>query len=160
MPSWALLLLIVFGGAIVVVANTFYPLARAQEAKERLAADAKAILLPEIKSNSDLSVKMLGELDGDNFYAEKFNVDAWETISKGGLLLGLKPDEIRQFLDIYRLVYRANELTGKILASAVGIESALQNAAASRQMFVDELRTVLKELQTSFSKLKDSADLG
>ena len=51
LPSWALFALIVIGGGIVVVANTLYPLARAQEAKEKLAGDAKAIISPEIKGN-------------------------------------------------------------------------------------------------------------
>jgi hypothetical protein len=151
-PSWAFLVLLVVGGGTVGFANAYYLQAREREAKERLAADAKSILLPEIKSNFDLSVKMLGE-DDDMLRPEKLDVDAWETISRGGLLLGLKSDEIQQFLEIYRRVFRANELSGKIIASRVGIESALQGALIYRQTAIDELRRVLNELQPPFSKL-------
>ena len=38
LPSWLLFIMIVFGGLLAVVANTFYPLAKAQEARIGLSA--------------------------------------------------------------------------------------------------------------------------
>lgn len=110
-PSWILFGLIVIGGAVAVISNTLYPLAKARETKERLASDARTILLPEIKQNSEIVLSMQSTLEARIASVEKFDVSAWETISKGGLLLGLKPTEITNFLQVYRLVYRANDLS-------------------------------------------------
>ena len=66
LPSWFLFTMIVIGGSTAVIANTLYPLARAQEARDRLANDARAILIPEIKRNSDLVKSMQDSLDSGN----------------------------------------------------------------------------------------------
>jgi uncharacterized SAM-binding protein YcdF (DUF218 family) len=153
LPSWALFALIVIGGGIVVVANTLYPLARAQEAKEKLAGDAKAIISPEIKGNVMLLEQFQKSFATGNIPVQKFDVAAWETISKGGLLLGLKPDEISKILRAYSLIYRANDQIAKILESATGIGSAMQNAASTRQMFAGQLKTILDELQPALTDL-------
>jgi hypothetical protein len=153
LPSWALFGLIIIGGAVVVVANTLYPLAKAQETKEKLAGDARAIISPEIKSNLVLVGQSQAAFTSGNALAQKFDVTAWETISKGGLLLGLKPDEITKLLHAYSLIYRANDLTTKILDTVTGIGSAMQNAGATRQMFAAQLKTTLDELQTALSHL-------
>lgn len=100
---------VLFGGAVAVFANALYPLAKAREAKYRLASDARTILLPEVKRNADLGLSMQGSLAEGKLILplQKFDVTAWETISKGGLLLGLEPAEIVNFLHVYRLAYEA-----------------------------------------------------
>lgn len=150
-PSWILFALIVIGGAVAVIANTLYPLAKAREAKERLASDARTILLPEIKRNSEIVLSMQSTLDARNVPVEKFDVTAWETISKGGLLLGLKPAEITNFLQVYRLVYQANDLAAQLLDSVTGVRSALQNSQQIKEMFLSKLQSTLKELQAALS---------
>jgi hypothetical protein len=151
LPSWVLLALIVFDGAVVVIANTFYPLAKAQEAKERLASDARAILMPEIRGNATFATTMRAAREENNIPLGKFDVTAWETVSKGGLLLGLKPEEITKFLHMYRLVYQANDLMAQLLDAAIGVRSALDNARQTKQMFIGNLKATLDELQKSFA---------
>ncbi len=150
-PSWILFALIVIGGAVAVIANTLYPLAKAREAKERLASDARAILLPEIKRNSEIVLAMQSILEARTVPVEKFDVTAWETISKGGLLLGLEPTEITNFLRIYRLVYQANDLSVQLLDSATGVRSALEHSQQIKEMFLSKLQSTLKELQAALS---------
>jgi hypothetical protein len=145
--------MIVVGGAMAVIANTLYPLARAQEARERLANDARTILLPETKRNSALVVTMQGALETGGLIPLTLDVTAWEPISKGGLLLGLKPDEITKFLHIYSLANRANQLITQLLEAATGVGSALQSAPQTRQTIISNLQTTLRELQNAFSEV-------
>jgi hypothetical protein len=85
--------MIVVGGVLVVVGNIFYQTATSRESKARLANDARTILLPEIQRNSALVSSLKSSLADNKLSFEMFDVTAWETISKGGLLLGLKPEE-------------------------------------------------------------------
>lgn len=62
LPTWALLCMILLGGAIAAFGVTLYPAASAREDKARLAHDAGAILLPEIEANKKLAASMLTEL--------------------------------------------------------------------------------------------------
>ncbi len=153
LPSWALFGMIVVGGAVAVIANTLYPLARAQEAKDKLASDARAILDPEIKSNLELIATFNTELDAHRIPFQKFQVGAWETISKGSLLLGLKSDEITKLLRVYGLVYRANEVNAMLLESTTGINATVSNAGPIRLMYISNLKTTLQELQTALSEV-------
>jgi hypothetical protein len=155
LPSSVLFAMIVIGGAVAVFANALYPLAKAREAKYRLASDARTILLPEVKRNADLGLSMQGSLAEGKLILplQKFDVTAWETISKGGLLLGLEPAEIVNFLHVYRLAYEANDLCVQIVASTLGVNAALQNADQTRQLYIEKLRGTLNELQAAFHEL-------
>ena len=82
-PSWALFAVIVIGGAVAVIGNTLYPLAREQEKRARLADDARAILRPELEANKNLTAEMKAELEKGTVDTRKFDVSAWETILKG-----------------------------------------------------------------------------
>ena len=84
---------------------------------------------------------------------EQFDVTAWETTSKGGLLLGLEPAEITKFLQVYRLVYQANDLSAQLVDLVMGIRSALQSAGQSKELYLGKLRATLAEIQTAFSEL-------
>jgi sensor domain CHASE-containing protein len=159
LPSWALFALIVVGGGVVVIANTLYPLARARETKEQLANDARAIISPEIKGNLALVGQFQTALEAGNMPNQKFDVTAWETISKGGLLLGLKSDDISKLLHAYSLIYRANEAITKILETVTGIGSAMQNAAATRQMFLAQLKSIVDELKIALSDLEKTSQV-
>jgi hypothetical protein len=90
---------------------------------------------------------------------KKFDVTAWETISKGGLLLGLKSDDISKLLHAYSLIYRANEAITKILETVTGIGSAMQNAAATRQMFLAQLKSIVDELKIALSDLEKTSQV-
>ncbi len=156
LPSWALLVMIVIGGVVVIVANSFYPIAKDKEAKERLAKDTRSILLPEVRSNLVLIPTIRSALEAGQIPLTRFDVATWETVSKGGLLLGLKPDEITKFLNAYGIIYRANDLSAKLLESATGIESALSGAANTRQVYISNLNNALTQLQTALPELSQA----
>jgi hypothetical protein len=156
LPSWALLTVIIIGGIVVVAANSFYPLAKDREAKERLARDAKTILMPEVKSNLERIATLENLLKQGQIPSTGLDVSAWETVSRGGLLLGLKPDEITKFLSAYGIVYRVNDLLAKILESLTGVSSALTGVANTRQMYVNDLNGALTQLQPLLTDLSKS----
>jgi hypothetical protein len=153
LPSWAFIVMIVIGGGVAVVGNIFYQTATSREAKERLANDARTILLPEIRRNSALVSSMQSALATGSVPFQMFDVTAWEAISKGGLLLGLKSEEITKFLHIYRVVYQANHLISQLLEFAAGIGSAMQSAPQTRQTIISNLQIALKELEVAFSEV-------
>jgi len=156
-PSWVsssfLLFVILISGAFAVGANIWYQAAKAREAKADLASNAKAILLPEVKRNGDLISSMQAALTKGQVPLEKFDVTAWETISKGGLLLGLDPAETNKFLNAYRLAYQANDLSAQILDLTVGVRSALSSANQTKSLYLNSLKITLEELQAAFSEL-------
>jgi hypothetical protein len=123
-PSWALFAIIVIGGAVAVVGNTLYPLAREQEKRARLADDAWAILQPELETNKNLAAEMSAELEKGTVDTRKFDVSAWETVSKGGLLLGLKPTDISKLLLVHKMCYQANDTNVELNDFMTGIRSA------------------------------------
>jgi hypothetical protein len=145
--------MIVVGGAMAVIANTLYPLARSNEATLRLASDAKSILLPEVKHNLEIASAMQRSLSNGNVILYKFDVTAWETISKGGLLIGLKPTEITLFLSAYRLAYQANDFHAQFLDASSGIRSTLTNAPELRQLYQTYLLNTLSPLSKALSAL-------
>jgi hypothetical protein len=96
-PSWILFFVIVISGVIAVAANAWYPVVKAREERAELASNAKAILLLEFKRNSEFVSTIHASLVKGELYLEQFDVTACETISKGGLLLGLEPPETTNF---------------------------------------------------------------
>ncbi len=90
-PSWILFFVIVISGVIAVAANAWYPVVKARDERAELASNAKAILLLEFKRNGEFVPTIHASLVKRELYLEQFDVTACETISKGGLLLGLKP---------------------------------------------------------------------
>jgi len=154
LPSWALLSIIIGSGLVAVVANGLYPLQREAERKEGVARDARDILLPELKSNLEIAAKMQSALAARELSLEKLDVTAWETISKGGLLVGLDKAEINRLLHVYNLVYRVNELRDRLVESLTGIQVALDTTPKTRQIIIDNLLTNLHELQSALADMK------
>jgi hypothetical protein len=153
-PSWVLLAVIIIGGIAIVLANSYYPIAKEREATTRLAQDAKSILLAEVRTNLTVLTAMQDAMKEQRIRDAQFSVSAWETVSRGGLLLGLKPDEITKFLTAYNQVYRANALEARIIDTLVGVESSMSNADETRQKFIGELQSLLTSLEP---RLKDLA---
>ena len=138
-PSWVLFALIVFGGSLAVVGNILYPLAREQEKRMRLADDAWIILQPELKRNKQLATDMQSELPKGTVDTRKFDVSAWETISKGGLLLGLNATDVRNLLSVYNKCYQANDKNADLNDFMTGMRSSLQNRQNSMNFLSHEL---------------------
>jgi hypothetical protein len=150
LPSWLLLVMILIGGALAVGGTTLYPGAREREAKERLARDARAILLPEIEANIDIASKMQARLAEGKVPSFTLNVAAWQTISGGGLLIGLKSEEINRFLHIYGLIFEVNTIWERLLDLSRGANLAPETSSETRLYFAKELRGKLSDLQEVF----------
>jgi hypothetical protein len=110
-------------------------------------------LLPELEQNLKLIVEMQDALSRNEISIKKLDVAAWETISKGGLLLGLKPEEITSYLHVYRLTYQANEWGSRSLDLSVGITSALSKSPQIKEFYMNNWRTTLAELQDALLKI-------
>lgn len=145
-PSWIVLAIIVGGGIIVVAANSYYPIAKERETKEQLAQNAKAILITEVQGNAQLLKLELEVIEKGQVNDAQFSVSAWETVSKGGLLLGLKPEEITKFLQAYNLIFRANMLITRLMNTLLGVDAAMGGVGETRNHLMGELKATLTAL--------------
>jgi hypothetical protein len=150
--SLLLIALIVFG-VLALAANAAYPVFKEREAKEKLAQSAKEILAPEMQRNFAVLATIEKNLQAREAPIEKFDVAAWETISKGGLLLGLDSAVVTKLLRVYSLEYKANDLSARLLATTIGVDSALIDAQNIRNMLLGILEKTLQELQSSLTDL-------
>jgi hypothetical protein len=150
--SLLLFALIVFG-ILALAANAAYPLVKEREAKEKLAQSARQILAPEIQRNTELLATIEKSLQAREASIEKFDVAAWETISKGSLLLGLDSAVVTKLLRVYSLEYKANDLSARLLENTIGTESALNKAPAIRNILAGILEKTLQELQSAVTDL-------
>jgi hypothetical protein len=155
LSSTILFWIIAVAGFIAVMANTAYPEAKEAEKKAALAANAVAIINPELNSNwdrfdQDNSALKLGYTGNSMDY---FDVSAWETISKRGLLLGLDVDYVNKMLKIYNLMYRANSVIGVIIEHTNGTSSSLSNSADTVIIYKQRLSDLLEKIGTAYKEL-------
>jgi hypothetical protein len=144
--------MLILGGLAAFIANIGYPLAKAREAKNELARDARTFLGPEVTWNTELGESILITPDVP---MHKFDVTAWETVSKSGLLLGLDPEEVTNLLHAYRLAYQANNLIAQAFDTLPQVNKNTPSWG-SRQIpyyFVPELQKTVKDLLATLSKL-------
>ena len=156
-PSWFLFGVIVLGGLMAVIGNTLYPLAREHKSEFRLATEAKAILQPEIDRNLKLAALMKAALNSNSISISRLNVTAWETISKGDLLLGLEPSEINTLLQTYGRIYRINDLNAQLRQADKDFNFANTNKdkfLELRQAIASELQNTVDELELTNSTMK------
>jgi hypothetical protein len=151
--SSLLFIAIIVFGILALAANAAYPVYKERETKEKLAQSAKEILAPEIQHNAEVLASIEKSLQAREASIEKFEVTAWETISKGGLLLGLENAVVTKLLRVYSLEYKANDLSARLLETTIGVARALDNAQATRNMLVSILEKTLQELQSSLTDL-------
>jgi hypothetical protein len=155
LPTWALLCLILFGGALAAFGVTLYPAASAREDKASLAHDAKAILLPEIEVNKKVAASMQAQLTPNTIPTSALEVSAWQTVSSGGLLAGLEPSEVTSLLHLYSLAFQVNSLIARLVDLTTGIPYALQQAPQIRQIVWDQLQPKLSQLQKAIADLDE-----
>lgn len=155
-PSWALFGVIVLSGAVAVTANTLYPHVKSEEDKSRLAKDAKAIVLPEVQQDLTIAIAYLKTLQSGDMPTYTLQTTAWETVSRGGLLLGLSSQEITKLLNIYRLANEVNFASAQLLDSTIGIRSALGTARQTQQLFRATLQQKLTEFETAAEEILKS----
>jgi hypothetical protein len=149
------MLLIAVGAFVVAIANIQYNRTREAENKRTKALQVKALLRPELERNQELLTKMRTALDGGQVPVQPFDTTAWKTISGSDLLLGLPDQKVAHLMQVYRLLNRANDLQTHVLESTVGVMSALGNSDKTRQLFLQELVSVTKQLEQSLKRLID-----
>ncbi len=154
-PSWLAVLALVFGGAIVVLANAAYLSASEREKKAELAEEANSILEPELQSNKALVDKSRSLATHSGVLFDDFSVSSWEAISKGGLLLGLKPDRLRKLLQVYSLIYKANNLQAGLREAATRgvMPNVMVTPQTASQEYRNMLEAALNNLDTAFRDL-------
>jgi hypothetical protein len=82
-------------------------------------------------------------------------VAAWQTVSSGGLLVGLEPSQVTTLLRIYNLVFQVNGLIARLLDLTTGMTYALQQSPQLRQIVWNQLQPKLSELQKAFTDLDE-----
>jgi hypothetical protein len=136
-----------FGGGLVAIANVNYNRALETENNTAKAKQAQEFLGAELRQNQDL----LTEIDAAAPQAiplAAFDTTAWQTVSSGGLLLGLPSSEFGKLLETYSLFNRANSLQSKLLElSGGGAASALEGSGALRGKYLTQFRAVLDQLR-------------
>jgi hypothetical protein len=156
---WAVFTLIVVGGVAALMGNSVYPSAREREAKERLAHDAKAILMPEIQRNKAV-VADIQKVLAESKYPWHFllEVGAWQAVSNGGLLVGLKPEETTKFLRIYSLTLQVNSTDDQLADVIAGPKGMLPIRDEIKEFVLRDLHGELTALQQAFSELASGAE--
>jgi len=154
-PSWLAVLALVVGGAIVVLANTIYLSASEREKKAELAEEANSILEPELQSNNKALPYMLWLVANSGVSFDDFSVSSWEAISKGGLLLGLESDRTRKLLQVYSLIYKANNLQAGLREAATRDvrSNAIISVPTASQEYRKMLEAALNNLDAAFRDL-------
>lgn len=160
MPNWLLLLptgwllaAIALGGAVATLAVTLYPAASAREDKARLAKDARSILSPEIEANKKLAYAIQTEVTPNTIPKDILETAAWQTVSAGGLLVGLEPSQITRLLRVYSLVFQVNALLARMLDLTTGMSYALTQSPQLRRIIWNELQPKLLELQKALAEI-------
>jgi hypothetical protein len=134
LPTGWLLAAIAVGGAVATLAVTLYPAASAREDKARLAKDALTILTPEIEANKKLAYAIQTGLTPNSIPETMLEVATWQTVSAGGLLVGLEPSQITMLLRVYSLVFQINAMLAKLLDLTTGASYALTSRLKSGRL--------------------------
>jgi hypothetical protein len=146
-PSWAYLALIAFGGFLVVAGNAGFPIAREQEKKARLSADAWSIIRPELEDNRKIVIDTLTYLDNNEVNLAKLRSSSWEVVSKGGMLLSLDSRDSLNLMRVYDKVYQINDINTEYIDYGIGMKSVLSNRSTVMSNLINQLKSRLKELQ-------------
>ncbi len=152
-PSWVVFWIVIMSGAVAVLTNAWYPILKEKEQNLKLSKNAWDILRPEIKQNRDIVARMKSLLDNNKESFETLNVSAWETVSKGGLLIGLEPEEVNKLLRAYSLSYKANELHDRYTDATVGVIAAIGFAPKFPAVIKAALEDVLGQLDSALSEV-------
>jgi hypothetical protein len=154
-PSWVVFWIVIVSGAVAVFANAWYPTLKEREQNLKLSKNAMDILRPEIKQNREIAARMKSLFESNKESFETLNVSAWETVSRGGLLVGLEPDKVTKLLRAYSLSYKANELHDRYVDATVGIVAALGFATKLPGVIKAALEDILGQLDSALSDVDE-----
>ena len=146
MNSTAWIITIIAGVVLVAIGNINYPIAKDRESKQQKAELAWKLLEPELYDNMVRLCRMKIELNADLLRWEVFNTSAWQTVSDGGLLLGLAPGKLSDLLRGYSLINRASQLHAKLIDSTLG--NSIGSAQGAQRSIQQALVSVLTDLES------------
>ena len=152
-------LVIIVGASLVTIGNIQYNRAREVEKTQTMAEQAFLLLRPEIQNNLSLLTRMRTAIQKKEITLEEFDSTAWQTVSNSELLLGLGTGQLPQIMRMYYLTNLANTLHSRILEMSIGVTSALTRAGKTKELLLNNLLSVLNELEpifTSFSNSKNA----
>ena len=154
MPSWIFIVLLGVGATLAAVATTLYPNAKEAEKKAELAKAANAILAPEIELNKSRLVGLRPLSAAPVAPLNYFEVNSWEAVSKGGLLLGLEAEHVKKLIAVYSLIYKANYLQGRLFEYTVGPSSNLKDTPDMVKGYRHNLSDTFDGLDATFRELE------
>jgi len=140
-------IVIAVGALLVAIGNIQYNRARESESKKEMAAQAVLILRPELDRNLKILVQMQKDIPKSQIPVEAFDTAAWQTVSHGGLVLGLDDNLLPNMMKIYNLMNRANALHFRILEMSIGVTSTISGTSAIRVQLQTNLLGILSELE-------------
>jgi len=143
---WVIIMFL--GAGIVAIGNSQYQLSREKEKKHEAAIQATNLLIPELQTDLYLVRRMqhLLERQSSELSIDSFSMTAWETVSKGDLLIELEPEKLAQILRAYHLINLVNHFHRLAYDSNMGFASALggkvpeQNRQKIRAGLLEALR--------------------
>jgi len=148
---WVIVLAI--GAVIVAIANIQYNRVREVESKREMATQALSILKPELERNQKTLISIRDIIPKNQIPLEAFETAAWQTVSKGELLLGLDDELLPNLMQAYNLINRANGMHSRILEMSIGVTSALSGNEANKVLLKNNLLAVLGELEPLLQKV-------
>jgi len=148
------IIIIILGAVLATWGNIQYNRSREAESKNEMANQAVALLRPELQRN----LKILPEqqkLAQNNSYnlTPPFEIEAWSTVSKSNLLMGLPNNYLSELMQAYYLMNQANTLHSQIIESLHGVASALQNAEENRTKLNNDFRVAVRDTKPILESL-------
>ena len=149
-PWW--IIVIAVGAALFAVGNLFLPLSKQAKETRTAVRTIEQTLKPEILKN----LEVLQDLKQNLTVADEveppvrsdgFRTGAWSAISKGELILKLRPEIRTPLVEAYSDIFLANEYHHKLLESMTGISTAMSNAHETRLQFRKIILSGLKDIE-------------
>lgn len=151
LTSTGWIIVIIFGGAAVVLGNIGFRIQNAAETSayqsELLAIRAREILHPELLVNHKLSTDMISALEKDQLPYRRFSTGGWEVASRGNMVQALPSNELRSTTEAYEAILDATALQSRLLELSTGTASALSGASGHRAVIISNLKAELQRAQ-------------
>lgn len=125
-----------------------------KEYREGHAKQVLELLEPEINDNRAIVKRTLLSHQSGNLMIEKFKFTTWQTVAGSELIINLKPNELRDLLNIYQVINEANETYDKILDLQQGIASALTGSDNTKAQYVKNFVNQITTLDSLLNKGK------
>lgn len=147
------LALILIGAVLAALGNINFNVARDREKGERASAKAMGMLRPEIERNLVRVAGIRAGIDKGSSPTASLETTAWNVVSTGGLLSQMDENTLGEVANTYHLVAQAETYRSEIISRRIGIASALMEAEAVTNQYVQFLRRTLDQLEPKLRAL-------